>query len=820
MRPVGILVILVSFGASSAHAKQPNILWITAEDMSPTLGCYGDEQAHSPNIDRLAEKSVRYTHAFATAPVCSPSRSCLITGCYAQSLGTHQMRSAFPIPEYMTGFPSYLRKAGYYTTNNVKTDYNTANWKKIIHASWDESSPTAHWRNRPKKDQPFFAVFNLMTSHQSRSMVWPYEKFQSEVQGRLASEEITGPKSVRLPPYYPDTPVVRKTVARFYDCVAAMDKEVGDILAQLKEDGLEEETIVFFYSDHGSGMPRHKRALLDSGMHIPLLIHTPKKFQDQVKWDGAVDRLVSFVDFGPTVLSIAGVEIPDYMQGEPFLGKAQSKPRQFVYGHRDRVDEVIDCARSIRSKRYLYIRNYMPHLGYNQRTAWPDLGEIRHEFYKLNDISKATPAQWQFVSPTRPVEELYDCQADPLNLTNLAGKKEYADRLAELRKAHQQQIREIKDIGFIPEIEEWKLAEKTTPYDAVRNESFPWEEIYRAADVSVGFASDQRLIDNLKSENPVVRYWAAVGFASLPLLTPKGASALVDTLRQKDESPAVAIAAADALARQGAPDDVLAVLVDHLQAEDMTTVMVAARTLELIGLHSPKVDSAMKKALAKTESMRDLDAPPTVVQVGDADLAMFAGFAINAFLNQKVEHELGWETLFNSKDLSGWKALAKGDVEVKDGEIHILSKGANLWLLHEKSFKDFELTAEAKMPDDAYNSGIGFRCIGAGAKPKGYQCEIDRAKSGMIYAIGSGWVWPKGDRETKRFNEMSKDAFDNAKWNHFRIRCQGDSIKIWVNEVLTADIKDERHEAGSVALQHHGKGGLHRFRNIQIRELE
>ena len=258
------------------QTERPNILWITAEDMSPVLGCYGDKFAITPNIDQLAKESVRYTKAFASAPVCSPSRSCLITGCYPTSLSTQQMRSGFAIPKSMRGFPALLRQRGYYTTNNVKTDYNTGNYAEIIKSSWNESSATAHWRQRGDKAQPFFSVFNLMTSHQSRSMVWPYARFKEEVQSTLSPGDIHDPNKVPLPPYYPDTPLVRRELARFYDCVTAMDLQVGAILKQLQEDGLAENTIVFFYSDHGSGMPRHKRALLDSGMHVPLLIRFPK----------------------------------------------------------------------------------------------------------------------------------------------------------------------------------------------------------------------------------------------------------------------------------------------------------------------------------------------------------------------------------------------------------------------------------------------------------------------------------------------------------------------------------------------------------------
>ena len=226
----------------------------------------------------------------------------------------------------------------------------------------------------------------------------------------------------------------------------------------------------------------------------------------------------------------------------------------------------------------------------------------------------------------------------------------------------------------------------------------------------------------------------------------------------------------------------------------------------------------MREVLARAQKIRPPDTPATVVTSGEQDLAMFIGFSANAFLS-RVAKEENWIALFDGKSLRGWSARAKGEVTVAEGEIRILSRGANLWLVHEAQFSDFELQVEARMPEDAYNSGIGFRCTGKG-RPKGYQCEIDRGKSGMIYAIGSGWVWPKGAEQTKRFREMSRGAFDNAKWNQFRIRCQGDRIQIWVNGTQTADVRDSRFRQGSVALQHHGKGGVHRFRNVRLRPLD
>ena len=614
------------------QTKRPNILWITAEDMSPVLGCYGDKFAITPNIDQLAKESVRYTKAFASAPVCSPSRSCLITGCYPTSLSTQQMRSGFAIPKSMRGFPALLRQRGYYTTNNVKTDYNTGNYAEIIKSSWNESSDTAHWRQRGDKAQPFFSVFNLMTSHQSRSMVWPYARFKEEVQSTLSPGDIHDPNKVPLPPYYPDTPLVRRELARFYDCVTAMDLQVGAILKQLQEDGLAENTIVFFYSDHGSGMPRHKRALLDSGMHVPLLIRFPKKWQHLApgKPGSTTDRLVSFVDYAPTVLNLLGLPTPEAMQGEPFLGKDAAAPRRYVYGHRDRVDEVRDLARSVRDSRYLYIRNYMPHLGYNQPTVWPDSGEIRHEFYRLTDSKKMSPAQWHFAGPTRPVEELYDCQVDPQNLKNLADSEDHQKILKRLRNAHRKHITQTVDLGFLPESEAWEMFAKQNGWELGQSGQLKIEPIQRAA-AQVGTADETALVKKLQSKNASIRYWAALGLAYHPELRLETKQQLRKVLT--DSSPAVRIEAANTLARAGDPNPALRTLIKDLAHENLIIVTHAARTIELLGPQAIVAKEPMAVALKRAETIRPPDTPATVVLPGDKDLAMFVAFSCRAFLD-------------------------------------------------------------------------------------------------------------------------------------------------------------------------------------------
>lgn len=628
------LLLLSSTLVLFSEMQSPNILWITAEDMSPVLGCYGEKDAVTPHIDQLAQESIKFTNAFASAPVCSPSRSCLIQGALPPSMGTQHMRSGFPLPATFTGFPARLKKEGYYNTNNVKTDYNSGNYQQIIEKSWDESSANAHWRKRAKKEMPFFSVFNLMTSHQSRSMVWPYEKFKNVIQSKIPKEHIHNPQKITLSPYYPDTPIVRKTVARFHDCVTAMDQEVGDILKQLKEDGLAENTIVFFFSDHGSGMPRHKRALLDSGMHVPLLVRFPAKWQHlaMAKPGQTTDRLVSFVDFGPTVLNLTGTTILKRMQGKPFLGPDPAKKRKYVYGHRDRVDEVRDFARSVRDEKYLYIRNYLPHLGYNQPTAWPDIGEIRHEFYKLARSGKMTPAQQHFAGPRRPIEELYDCRKDPRNLQNLAGSPKHQKILERMRKEHLRYAKEIRDWGFVPEYEAWEMSRMSSGWKVGKTGRINWEKIIGAAE-QVGRAKPAELIQNLNSENASIRYWGAIGLGALENgLTKSSIMALKKAL--EDSSPSVRIEAANALVRAENSEPALSRLIEELDHKNLIVVTHAARTIELLGDLAKKAAPAMEACLKRAYAVRPPNLSPVIVLPGDQDMAMFVGFSCNAFLQK------------------------------------------------------------------------------------------------------------------------------------------------------------------------------------------
>ncbi len=625
---------------SAGTSEVPNILWIVTEDMSPTLGCYGDEYADTPTLDQFAKESILYTHAFAASPVCSPSRSTLITGMYNVSMGTNQMRSANLLPTGVKGFPSYLREVGYYTTNNVKTDYNCAENTRLIEESWDLSAADAHWRGK-EGDQPFFAVFNDMTTHQSRTGVWPYAAFQQHIQSQLSADQISDPADVPLPPYYPDTEAVRRTVARFYDCVEVMDGNVKRLLDQLEEDGLAEDTIVFFYSDHGSGLPRHKRLLHDSGMRVPLMVRFPEKYQHLAPAEPGtrLDRLVSFVDFAPTVLNLTGRPIPRYMQGKPFLGPESDEEHQIIYGTRDRVDEVYEMSRSIRDKRYLYIRNYMPHLSPNQPSVFSDLAEIRQSINALaaSDLASMTAAQQAYAGPTKPIEELYDCVADPENVNNLLVGEvstEDQDQLDIMRQWLLLYRKFTKDTGVLPEsvMRDYVEGEQAPIRDIALGKTNHRPDLKRAwqAAAKVGQKDRPALLELLKSSYPEDRFWAIIG---MRVDYPQDAELhqiVLDHL--EDMAVDVRVEAASWLAAESESYRKLALdkLIATTAHEDWWSALRACRAIELLG-------ETARPLLPQMQALYDQHCH----QKGDQ--SFFLAFSSGAFLDKLGGETQAWD---------------------------------------------------------------------------------------------------------------------------------------------------------------------------------
>lgn len=595
--------IAASAGESSLDQQRPNILWITTEDLSPVLGCYGDDYAITPNLDRLAQQGVRYTHAFAMASVCTPARSCLITGIYSSSLGTQHLRGEQPLPEDVRCFTEYLRDVGYYCTNNVKEDYNFPTPK----TAWDESSNTAHWRGR-EPGQPFFSVFNFMTTHQSR-VRFPKDQYE-KITSRLTPQERHDPSDAPLPPYYPDTPLVRHDVAQLYDLVTAMDKQMQDLLDQLEEDGVADNTIVFFYADHGTGMPRHKRWLYDSGTHVPLIIRFPEKYQhlSPGKPGTTTDRLVSFVDFAPTVLSLLDLKIPEYMQGTAFLGEQAGEARKYVFAIRDRVDEVYEMSRAVRDHRYLFIRNYIPHRPRMQHSDFSERTPTRKELRRLMAEGKLAGAVKDFMSPTKAREELYDTVNDPHQIHNLMDSVHLVENRQNLRIM--QRLREelfywmirTRDTGLIPEVEMRKRSAGGSPYDMAREPGkFDAKRTIGAAEMVIFSGNRSKVEAELSSllgdSDAAVRYWAVTGLTVWGSETARWQGALTKAL--SDESPNVRFAAAEALCSIGKPSQAVPVLAAGLQDDDPVVRLYAAMTLVAVGDEAKSATSEMQKALER-----------------------------------------------------------------------------------------------------------------------------------------------------------------------------------------------------------------------------
>ncbi|TVQ02618.1 MAG: sulfatase [Balneolaceae bacterium] len=541
------------------QTDRPNILWLTTEDHGPHLGAYGDDYAHTPGIDSFAEKSFRYDIAWSDAPVCAPARTAIITGVYPTSMGAEHMRSDVKLPEFIRKYPALLRDAGYYTTNNSKTDYNVTGYEDV----WDESSPQAHYRNR-QEGQPFFAVFNFMESHESRIRNRTELPFHD-------------PDEAPVPPYHPDTPEVRRDWAEYYNSIYEADKRVQAILDELEENGLADDTIIFFYADHGSGMPGHKRWPNNRGLHVPLIVHVPEKYlhlapQDYVA-GGFTRRPVAFVDLAPTLLSIIGIKPPDWMQGRAFMGHYESKPREYLFGFRGRMDERYDMIRSVRNDRYVYIRNYMPHLIYGQYIEYMWITETTGVWEKMYQKSMLNQTQSYFWQP-KPEEELYDLFSDPHEIDNLANRNEYRHTLHELRSALNKHLLETRDTGFLHEAELHLRAKEhdLTIYElASDNEIYPIERIIEFAETAASrnMGTMPYIMNGLKDPDAAIRYWSVLGVLIRGERAYEVTSDLIKSVLY-DENPIVRIAAAKTLVEFGSEADIrnaLAVLLDLAPAD-------------------------------------------------------------------------------------------------------------------------------------------------------------------------------------------------------------------------------------------------------------
>ncbi len=591
---LGSAVAALGLGQARAEQALPNILWITSEDNGPHLGCYGDSYAVTPHLDRLAKRSLRYTRASSNAPVCAPARTTIISGIYPPATGAEHMRSMTRLPSDFKMYPVYLRQLGYYCTNNSKEDYNL----EKVGLVWDEGGRKAHWKNRPD-GKPFFAIFNHTISH------------ESQIRNKInPADRIHDPAKVRIPAYHPDTPEVRKDWAQYHDRITMMDKLVGKNLKQLEEAGLTDDTIVFYYGDHGSGMPRSKRWPYFSGLNVPLIVHVPEKFKHlappEYAAGGSTDRLVGFIDLAPTLLSIAGAKAPAHMQGHAFMGSHTAPAQPFSFGFRGRMDERYDMVRTVFDGRFVYIRNYMPHKPYGQHLDYmfqTPTTRVWHDLYHADKLNAAQSIFWQ----TKPAEELYDLDADPDEVNNLARSKEHTDAIRRLRKAHRNWAKEVRDIGFLPEAEIHSRAGKSSPYEMGHDDNrYDFDAVYKAANAASrkGKKTTGQLPDLIKSVDNAVRYWAAMGY----LIRGKNGirkGRAVLTAALDDESPSVRIIAAEALGRygnNGEGERAAEVLMQYADPakNGIALSMLALNALDVIGEHNTPHREAISK-LARTD---------------------------------------------------------------------------------------------------------------------------------------------------------------------------------------------------------------------------
>ncbi|HIF32707.1 MAG TPA: sulfatase [Planctomycetaceae bacterium] len=565
---------MATLPCSVVAADRPNILWITSEDNGSQLGAYGDKFATTPNLDRLAERGLRYLNAWSTAPVCAPARTTIISGVYPPSTGAQHMRSMTSLPAFMQMYPQLLRKQGYYCTNNSKEDYNL----RKVGTVWDDSSRKAHWRNRAA-GQPFFAIFNHTVCHESKIRTRPHK-------------QIHDPALVRVPAYHPDTPEVRQDWAQYYDIVSQMDQLVGNNLRELEDAGLAEDTIIFYYGDHGSGMPRSKRWTYNSGLNVPLIVSIPDKWKHlrpaEYEEGAATDRLVGFIDLAPTLLSLIGVEPPKWMQGAAFFGVHEAAPRMYNFGFRGRMDERYDMVRSVRDKRYIYVRNYMPHKIYGQYIAYMFKTPTTRVWRELYDAGKLEPPR-TFFWETKPAEELYDLQADPDEVNNLVDSSEHRGVLLKLRAAQREWALEIRDLGFLPEGEMHSLSADQTPYELGHDpHRYPLEKIMAAAEQAAAFDDESLAAVRKALVDPesAVRYWGAMGLLIRKADDDLSQRALAKALN--DDSPYVRILAAQALGQYGDAShlaEVNKVLIDaaNPQLQGIYVAMLALNAIDALG---------------------------------------------------------------------------------------------------------------------------------------------------------------------------------------------------------------------------------------------
>ncbi|WP_082026693.1 sulfatase [Flammeovirga sp. OC4] len=493
----------------------PNILWIVMEDMSPQyFKAYGNTAVKTPVIDELINQGTRFDAAFSTGAVCSPSRYAIITGTRTNAYGTGHHRSAYPIPDEVKPFPYYLKQAGYHTSNNYKKDYNTSALNRLSDEAWTESSGKAGWWNR-KEGQPFFSVFNFNNCHQSRTFTNPYDDYKKRILDKLEDHEIVADADIIIPDFYKDTPELRKELARTYNALKKTDNEVDTLMNHLRNDDLLASTIIFVYADHGGGSLRSKSFGSALGHQVPMAVIIPKAYKhlNPFKNKKATSQTVTFEDLGPTVLALAGIDAPEYMTGQPFLGE-KPQPQQYAFSSVDRSGESINLTRSVSDGRYYYTRVFYPNKPEYSWQKYFDYSTSRQLIRSYEEEGTLNKVQSEPFEK-RPQELLYDLKTDTWQTNNLADDPKYVKTLERLSNALDQKLLSMKDAHFLPEYVLDSLAKTTTAYDYKNTDEYDFESVYTMAKLAgEGVEALPKQLEGLQSKDPIVRYWAALGISA------------------------------------------------------------------------------------------------------------------------------------------------------------------------------------------------------------------------------------------------------------------------------------------------------------------
>ncbi len=561
--------------SAAAQEQRPNILWLTYEDTSPEfIGCYGNEMAKTSAIDMLASEGVRFNNAFSTGTVSSASRFALITGCKPGKYGTGNHRSLYKIPDFVRGFPEYLREVGYHTSNNYKTDYNHEGHREMALKSWDEWSGKASWRSRAE-GQPFFAVYNSPYSHQSKTMTNPFEVYEQQILKWLKAENtLAEDANFEMPPFFYDSPRMRREVSRIYNSIALTDQDMGRVLKQLEDDGLRDSTIIFCFADHGEGMPRAKGSAMASGYKVPFILYVPEMYAHLTPFGSGVvtEELVSFEDMSATVLALAGVELPHYHEGVPFLGaekmeeRAEQKP--YVYGQCDRIGENVETARSITDGEYIYTRVFTPFHPFVRWMNYYDHADIQKFMRADLEAGVLNECQTEILC-RREMEYLYNLKEDKWEVNNLANSKSHKQVMERMRSALFAHLIESKDANFIPEYTLLDYHGKQTPYELRLDEQiYPVEQVIEMASLcGEGKKAIGKQLKGIQSQNGAIAYWAALGLLAQEDLSKRDVKKLSEVL-PAISYPLAKVWAAGALLNVEEDEVARKIIMDALHCDD------------------------------------------------------------------------------------------------------------------------------------------------------------------------------------------------------------------------------------------------------------